>query len=665
MSAKESASSQKSPAPSAKRAAAALATGGALARTIEGFAPREVQLQMAAAVAEAIAESAELVVEAGTGTGKTFAYLVPAILSGQRVIVSTGTKALQDQLFERDLPRVVQALGRGIHTALLKGRANYLCRFRLERAQGEGGFFSRAELGLLQRILAWSRRTRFGDRGELDSVPEDAPIWARVTSTSENCLGQECPMFEDCHVVRARRAAQEADLVVVNHHLLFADLALKRDGFGEILPGASVFILDEAHQIPELAGQFFGESLSTRQLHELIGDAQREVALVAGSRAALKEIGPDIEQLLRELRLAVDAEPSRGAWPQLRERCRLSDLLQRIEAAIAALVAQLSALAESSEALAALADRAKLLQDRVGLLSAEPAKRHVLWYETSERQLRVTSTPLDVAEPLREFRQRQRSAWIFTSATLTVGGGFDHYLRDMGLDQAATLALQSPFDFARQSLCYLPVGLPAPNNREHTPALIAAVRPVLEASAGRAFLLFTSHRALRLAAELLADAPWPLFVQGSAPRSALIEGFRRSGNGVLLGAASFWEGVDVRGDALSVVVIDKLPFAAPDDPVLEARIKDCRERGGNPFGELQIPAAAIALKQGVGRLIRDQNDRGVLVLGDPRLTQMGYGRTFLKSLPPLPLTHAIEDVQAFFAAGSAPVQSPPGVEHAD
>ncbi|MGD9583359.1 MAG: ATP-dependent DNA helicase [Lysobacterales bacterium] len=621
---------------------------------IDGFAPRAVQQQMAAAVARAIADNAELVVEAGTGTGKTFAYLVPAILCGQRVIVSTGTKALQDQLFDRDLPRVVKALGRGIKTALLKGRANYLCLFRLERSQGEGGFLSRPQIGELNRIAAWSKRTRSGDRSELDTVPEDAPIWARVTSTSENCLGQECPMFEDCHVVRARRAAQDADLVVVNHHLLFADLALKRDGFGEILPGAAVFILDEAHQIPELAGQFFGETLSTRQLQELVGDAQREVALVSGSRVALNEIGPGVEQWLRELRLAVDAAPARGAWPPLREQPAVAVLLEKLAAAIATLAEALAALAESSEPLAALAARAELLQERARLLSADAPERHVLWYETSERHLSVTATPLDVAAPLREFRQRQPAAWIFTSATLAVGGRFDHYTRAMGLEAAETLALPSPFDFATQSLCYLPAGLPAPNTPQHTPALIAAVRPVLAASAGRAFLLFTSHRALRLAAELLANDPWPLFVQGSAPRSALLEGFRRSGNGVLLGAASFWEGVDVRGDALSVVVIDKLPFAAPDDPVLEARIKDCREQGGNPFGELQIPAAAIALKQGVGRLIRDVADRGVLVLGDPRLTQMAYGKIFLNSLPPLPRTHAIEDVQAFFALGPKP-----------
>ncbi len=659
---KASVKSATPPALPGQPAVSALSAEGVLAQMIDGFAPRAVQQQMAAAVARAIADNAELVVEAGTGTGKTFAYLVPAILCGQRVIVSTGTKALQDQLFDRDLPRVVKALGRGIKTALLKGRANYLCRFRLERTQGEAGFLSRPQIGELNRIAAWSKRTQSGDRSELDSVPEDAPIWARVTSTSENCLGQECPMFQDCHVVQARRAAQEADLVVVNHHLLFADLALKRDGFGEILPGAAVFILDEAHQIPELAGQFFGETLSTRQLQELVGDAQREVALVSGSRVALNEIGPGVEQLLRELRLAVDSAPARGAWPPLRDHPQVAPLLARLRTAIGALAEALSALAESSEALAALAARAELLQERARLLTADAPERHVLWYETSERHFSVTATPLDVAEPLREFRSRQPAAWIFTSATLAVGGRFDHYTRAMGLDHAETLALPSPFDFATQSLCYLPGGLPAPNTPQHTPALIAAVRSVLAASAGRAFLLFTSHRALRLAAELLANDPWPLFVQGTAPRSALLEGFRRSGNGVLLGAASFWEGVDVRGDALSVVVIDKLPFAAPDDPVLEARIKDCREQGGNPFGELQIPAAAIALKQGVGRLIRDVADRGVLVLGDPRLTQMGYGRIFLNSLPPIPRTHAIEDVQAFFAAGPAPNPTVAAVE---
>ena len=626
-----------------------LAAGGALARAIAGFEPRDVQQRMADAVTEAINDDAELVVEAGTGTGKTFAYLVPTILSGRRIIVSTGTKALQDQLFHRDLPRVRRALGRSLKTALLKGRANYLCWYRLEQTRSDGFLASRRDADQLVQINAWAHRSQHGDISELDSVTEDAALWPRVTSTADNCLGAECPFFQDCFVVKARRAAQEADLVVVNHHLLFADLAIKREGFGEILPGAEVFVLDEAHQIPELAGQFFGESINTRQWQELVTDALRESAGAAGTRAALQQVGPGIEHLLRELRLAVDQAPRRGAWPPLRDQPRVAEVLQALGGAVEALIAALNTVAEASEGLRSITDRAEILRKRLGLYLEAAPEDHVLWYELTERSLTVTATPLDVAVPLREFRQRQRAAWIFTSATLSVGGRFEHFTRAMGLDAARTLSLPSPFDFARQTLCYLPADLPAPNSGLHTAALLAAVLPVLKASNGRAFLLFTSHRALQAAALLLGKEPWPLFVQGTAPRTALLEAFRASGNGVLLGAASFWEGVDVRGDALSVVVIDKLPFAAPDDPVLDARIRRSREAGGNPFADIQIPAAVIALKQGVGRLIRDVTDRGVLVLGDPRLTQSGYGKVFLKSLPPLPITHHIEEVERFFA----------------
>lgn len=634
---------------------AALEQEGALAVAIPGFAAREVQQQMSLAVETAIANDGELVVEAGTGTGKTFAYLVPAILSGKRVIVSTGTKALQDQLFHRDLPQVRQALRVGVKTALLKGRANYLCWYRLDKTRREGLLSSRHQVDQLMKISAWGQRSRNGDISELDAVPEDSPVWPRVTSNAENCLGAQCPFYSDCFVAKARQAAQEADIVVVNHHLLFADLAIKREGFGEILPGAHAFILDEAHQIPELAGQFFGESLSTWQWQELAADALRETAEASGTKAALQHIGPSLENLIREIRLAVNDAPKRGSWLVLREQSRVSSVLKSLASAAQALFEALQAIADSSEGLRVCCDRAEILLKRFSLYTDAVPADHVLWYEVSERSLTVTATPLDVAEPLREFRRRMPAAWIFTSATLAVEGRFEHFTRAMGLDEAETLSLASPFDFSQQALCYLPRDLPAPNLPQHTAGLLAAVLPVLRASKGRAFLLFTSHRALKAAAELLVASPWPLFVQGTAPRTALLESFRASGNGVLLGAASFWEGVDVRGDALSVVVIDKLPFAAPDDPVLEARIRVMREEGENPFVELQIPAAAIALKQGVGRLIRDVNDRGVLVLGDPRLTQVAYGKIFMKSLPPMPVTRNIEDVEAFFTEASAAV----------
>ena len=631
-------------------AAGALGPDGPFAREVEGFAPRAVQQEMADAVERAIAEGGELVVEAGTGTGKTFAYLVPALLSGKRVIVSTGTKTLQDQLFHRDLPRVREVLGARLKTALLKGRANYLCWYRMDQTVKEGTLPNRADVALLSRVRAWAARTASGDIGEVEGVPEDAGLWPRVTSTAENCLGAECPFFDDCFVVRARRAAQEADVVVVNHHLLFADLAIKREGFGEILPGAHAFVLDEAHQIPELAGQFFSQSVSGRQLSEMEADALREAATASGAKAALEELGRNVERGVKDLRLAMERLPRRGAWDKVREGEDVARWLGVLRAALAKLSEVLGGMAERSEGLSACAARAVDLEVRLERLCKAPEPGWVHWYEASERGFVLSATPLDVAGPLKDFREQSRAAWIFTSATLSVAGRFEHFTQQMGLEHPHTLSLPSPFDYERHALCYLPRGLPDPKASDYTDRVVAAVRPVLAASRGRAFLLFTSHRALKRAAELLVDLPFQLFVQGTRPRATLLDEFRASGNGVLLGAASFWEGVDVRGDALSVVVIDKLPFAAPDDPVLEARLSAIREGGGNPFAEVQIPAAAIVLKQGAGRLIRDVDDRGVLMLCDPRLLGSNYGRLFLACLPTMPITRDLAEVEAFFGA---------------
>jgi ATP-dependent DNA helicase DinG len=629
--------------------ARALGADGPFAAAVPGFAPREVQQAMAAAVEQTLADGGELVVEAGTGTGKTFAYLVPALLSGKRVIVSTGTKTLQDQLFNRDLPRVREALGARLKTALLKGRANYLCLYRLDQTVKEGTLPNRADVALLARVRAWASQTASGDIGEVQGVPEDATLWPRVTSTPDNCLGAECPFFDDCFVVRARRAAQEADVVVVNHHLLFADLAIKREGFGEILPGAHAFVLDEAHQVPDLAGQFFSVSVSGRQLADLESDTLREAAQASGAKAALEALGRNVERGVRDLRLAFERHPRRGAWDRLREDEDVGRWLGVLRAALVQLAAGLEPMAERSEGLAACLARAQDLVVRLERLCkpAEPGWVH--WYECSERGFVLSATPLDVAGPLREFRAQARAAWVFTSATLSVAGRFEHFTGQMGLEDPHTLALESPFDFERNALCYIPRGLPDPRAPDYTERVVDAVRPLLAASRGRAFLLFTSHRALKRAAELLVDLPWPLFVQGTRPRASLLDEFRASGHGVLLGAASFWEGVDVRGDALSLVVIDKLPFAPPDDPVLEARLSALREQGGDPFREVQIPSAAIALKQGAGRLIRDVDDRGVLALCDPRLLSTGYGKLFLRCLPTMPITRELAEVEAFFS----------------
>ncbi|HEX5354303.1 MAG TPA: ATP-dependent DNA helicase [Rhodanobacteraceae bacterium] len=634
-------------------ASALLGVDGPFAREVPNFAPRETQQRMADAMDEAIANHDALVVEAGTGTGKTFAYLVPALLSGKRVIVSTGTRNLQDQLFHRDLPQVMSILGVKADVALLKGRANYLCKYRLQQTVESGQFKSRVQVDDLQKVRAWGARTRAGDRAELAEVPEGSPLWPRVTSTAENCLGTECAFYDDCFVFKARRRAQDADLVVVNHHLLLSDLALKREGFGAILPEADAYVLDEAHQLPELAGQYFSVGISARQVNELTSDALAECAGQPGALALLQPALDHVNDALRKARLAFDNLPKRGAFAQLEADAGAAEALENLAGALVDLAGVLMGQAERSKGLASVHARCVVLDQRLQRIAGRDGEDEVRWYELSDHGFELSATPLDLAPQLQTLRNATDAAWIHTSATLAVAGQFEHFTRQMGLVDPVTLDLGSPFDYAHQALCWLPQGLPEPATRDYTARVIETVRPVLEASQGRAFLLFTSHRALRLAAELLADGPWPLFVQGTAPRHQLLSDFRESGNGVLLGAASFWEGVDVAGEALSCVVIDKLPFASPDDPVLQARLDAVRRAGGNPFRDWQIPAAAIALKQGAGRLIRDVHDRGVLVLCDPRLCTKAYGKLFLASLPPMPRTRELDDVQAFFATNAA------------
>ena len=655
----------------------ALAEGGALADAIPGFTPRDAQQRLAMAVADAFDKRSTLLAEAGTGTGKTFAYLVPALLSGLKTIVSTGTRALQDQLYLRDLPRVRDALGIGITTALLKGRANYLCKHRLERAKGEPRFANREQIAQFQRIVAWSGRTRFGDMAEIEALPEDSPLLPMVTSTAENCLGSECPFWSECFVVQARSRAQSADVVVVNHHLLLADLALKQEGFGEILPGAQAFVVDEAHQLPDLAAQFFGEGLGARPLVELARDAIGECKDVTSALGAVQAPAMQLEQATRVLRAAMDVLPTRGTRGRALHDVPVRDACEQLLDAVQDFVETLAPLREASPGFESCHARAVEFGARLRRWIEGPEARDfadaveggdavapqhdgdVCWYELSPRGFRFQRTPLDVSGPLREHRERSHAAWVFTSATLSVAGAFDHVRERLGLENPEMLLEPSPFDWPRQALCYLPPHMPEPMSRDYGRAVVDALEPVLKASAGRAFVLFASHRALREAAEAMRDGPWPLFVQGEAPRHVLLQRFRESGNGVLLGAASFREGVDVAGDALSVVVIDKLPFAAPDDPVFEARLDSIRRSGGNPFRDEQLPQAVIALKQGVGRLIRSETDRGVLVLCDPRLIGKSYGRTFFESLPPFARTRDVKDVAAFFSPGAIPLESGP------
>ena len=635
---------------SPSRSAGLLDAGGPFTGVMNGFAPREAQLEMAEAVENTLAVGGSLVVEAGTGIGKTLAYLVPALLSGERVIISTGTKTLQDQLFFRDLPMVREVLGLSVKPALLKGRGNYLCLHRMQIARTEGRLPSREAVAELEAVSDWSARTSDGDLSISGVITEDSGLLPLVTSTAENCLGGECPRFEECFVARARSEAQDADVVVVNHHLLFADMAIKQSGFGEVLPGASAFIIDEAHQAPETATRFFSVSLSSRQVTDLCRDFLAESTGVSGAMGILREPVANCLQTVREIQLVLSERmPDRGSWNELVRNEPARAALQALDEAINELEASVDKLTGSDRGLDGCIDRLREMQGRLDRFDAPLTGDEVRWFEIRGRGFALHITPLEVSGVFNDFRATVDAAWVFTSATLAVRGDFSHFTAQMGLEDAATLQLDSPFDYANNALLWIPGQIPEPREAEFVPALLEQVIPLLEASKGRAFLLFTSHRSLRRAAEILAGkVDFPLFVQGEQPRSLLLEKFRDSGRGILLGSSSFWEGVDVIGDALSLVVIDKLPFAAPDDPVIEARSEALRKTGGNPFFQLYLPQAVISLKQGAGRLIRDVSDRGALVVCDPRIRTKSYGRVFLESLPPMKVAADQAEVVRFF-----------------
>ena len=621
---------------------------GALARSLPGFRPREGQRRMAQAVAGALESRSMLLVEAGTGTGKTYAYLAPVLDAGLKVVVSTGTKTLQDQLFRRDLPALSGALGRPVHVALLKGRSNYLCRHRLALALEEGPGAVR-EARRLAKIQAWATVTARGEIAEVPGIPEDAPVWGRVTSNADNCLGQECPEFQRCHVVKARREALKADVVVVNHHLLLADLALKEEGFGELLPGADAVVVDEAHQLPEIAARFFSVNAGTRQALGLATDARAE-ALKAGAWQAAVEAAVDgLERAAREAAVAMAGAGGRLSWAEL--PTDMEPKLAALESAAGTMADACEALGGASPGLDAVERRARALSARLGAIIAGGEGRELRWAETGRRSASFHAAPVDAGRALAAQLAGQECGWIFTSATLAVGQDFGAFMDRLGLEEAETLKLDSPFDYAARTRLYVPRGLPVPSDPDYTRRVVEVALPLLEASGGRAFLLFTSHRALQIAARLLRpraeELGFPVLVQGDEPRAKLLADFRRLGNAVLLGTQSFWEGVDVKGPALSVVLIDKLPFAAPDDPLLKARLDAAREAGRDPFRDVQLPQAVLSLKQGIGRLIRDFDDAGLAAVCDPRLLGKGYGRVFLASLPPMPVVQREEEAVDF------------------
>ncbi|HVO07408.1 MAG TPA: ATP-dependent DNA helicase [Burkholderiaceae bacterium] len=623
--------------------------GGALARAFEGFVSRPSQRRMAARIAEALERREHLLIEAGTGTGKTFAYLVPALVSGLRVLISTGTRTLQDQLYTRDIPLLAGALGRPLTTALLKGRANYLCLARLGGG-GQQALLADEEPTLLAQVREWAATTRSGDLSEVAALGESHPLRAQLTSTREACTGARCPEFARCHVFAARRAALEADLVVVNHHLLLADLALKEEGFGELLPGVDALILDEAHQLPDLAAEFFGVSCSSRQFETLLHDARAELAALSVPAGAIARLQALVETPLQALGARLGRHERRLSWEELGAEARAD-----CASLHAALGDYASALESQGDAagIAQCAARARSLAADLAQVMSEPDEAQsggARGVAVNPRGFALSLLPYDISARFRGLVDQHPSAWIFTSATLALGGNFQHFATRLGLGDAATLCLESPFDYERQALLYLPERLPDPAASGYTEAVLAAARPLLEASEGGAFLLFTSHRALRIAAQALRAADWigdwPLLVQNDAPRELLLRRFRESGRAVLLGTASFWEGVDVQGVALRLVVIDKLPFASPEDPQVRARAQYLQSQGVNAFRDYQLPEAALALKQGVGRLIRSEEDRGVVMICDPRLLTRGYGRSLLAALPPLRPTRELGEAVA-------------------
>jgi ATP-dependent DNA helicase DinG len=621
---------------------------GPLSRALEGFRCRSSQQRMAARIGSALEQREVLLIEAGTGTGKTFAYLVPALLSGLRVLISTGTRTLQDQLFHRDLPLLAAALGRPARVALLKGRSNYLCRARLENSGRQGDLLPLDPL--LARIGEWALATRSGDLAELPELGDSHPLRPQISSTRENCLGSRCAHLSRCAVFEARRGALEADIVVVNHHLLLADLALKEDGFGDLLPSVDAVILDEAHQLPDLVSEFFGISLGSRQIELLLADIRSEFRAQGVDPETETALVQPLERALAACHAALGRSERHLAWRELHPFVgpaldELADALAQCGQGLHALQASagIQQCAARVEALAA--DLARLLDQACGAESSTGARTA----STHARGFLLRLLPYDVSGRFNALITAHRSAWIFTSATLAVGEDFTHFASRLGVQSADAVRFESPFDYQRQALLYLPRGLPEPASAGYSAAVVATARPLIEAAGGGAFLLFTSHRALRAAAELLErelPANWPLLVQGRAPREQLLRRFRASGRAVLLGTASFWEGVDVQGAALRLVVIDKLPFASPEDPVVRARIEHLESRGASAFKEYQLPEAVLALKQGVGRLIRSEQDRGVVVVCDPRLQGRGYGRVFVASLPPMSLVTELPPVLA-------------------
>ncbi|EKO3694709.1 ATP-dependent DNA helicase [Vibrio metschnikovii] len=623
---------------------------GALGKAIPGFQGRQAQVDMALAVAKAIENQSQLVVEAGTGTGKTFAYLVPALLSGKKVIISTGSKNLQEQLFHRDLPLMVEALGFFGQVALLKGRANYLCLDRLSRQMVESHHAQSAPTLLTQlvKVRSWSSSTKSGDLGECDELAEDSMIIPTITSTNDNCLGKECLSYQDCFVSKARRKAMEADIVVVNHHLFLADLAIKETGFGELIPDAEVFIFDEAHQLPDIASQYFGQSVSSRQIQDLAKDIEIGYRTEAKDMRQLQKVGDKLQQTAMDLRVLLGDSGFRGNWREALSVASIAQQVERLQESLTFAIDVLKLALGRSQLLDTAFERANTLKARIVRVCDVSITGYSYWFDTTPRHFSLHITPLSIADKFQEQINLKSGAWIFTSATLAVNEDFAHFTHRLGLKPSEQFSLPSPFDYQQQAKLCVPRYLPEPNSAGLADKLVEMLAPVIEQNQGRCFFLCTSHTMMRELGERFREhLSLPVLLQGETSKQKTLAQFMELGNALLVATGAFWEGIDVRGDTLSCVIIDKLPFTSPDDPLLKARIEDCRLRGGDPFAQVQLPDAVITLKQGVGRLIRDQKDKGVLIICDNRLVTRDYGGVFLASLPPIPRTRDLAVVKDF------------------
>lgn len=624
-----------------------------LKKIIPDFKARASQQEMAAAVESALKNKKTLIVEAGTGTGKTFAYLIPALISNKKIVISTGTKNLQDQLFLRDLPLLKKALELSVNIALLKGRRNYLCHYRIEKFSQEGKFISREVAAQFNTIANNINQTQYGEITEFKDISEDSAVWPFVTSTNDNCLGQECPFIDKCFLVNARKKALKADVLVINHHLFFADLTLRETGFGELLPNAEAIIFDEAHQLAETAINFFGSAISSRQLLELVKDTEKEALALAADSANLFQICTQLQKAVADMRLCFPMELVRKPWYELAHKTSLQRQISEVQQLLAQLQKILEINAPRSKGLENCWQRSIDLNVRFQLLTTTQVADQIHWYETHSQSFTIHLTPLNIAAEFQKQMQNLSNTHIFTSATLAIKEDFSFFAHQIGLTEADCFRLESSYDFKKVTKLYIPSNIPDPSADDYLAKIVAAAIPVINAAKGRTFFLFTSHSALKQAAALLANKIlYPILLQGQMPKTELLEKFRASGNAVLLATSSFWEGVDVKGEALSCVIIDKLPFAAPSDPILKAQIAALREQGRDPFHELQLNHAVISLKQGVGRLIRDETDRGILMICDPRILNKAYGKIFLASLPTIPITRSLTEVEDFFKQGN-------------